>query len=70
MLSGPVLKHCALRPRTASGAPASGNACEAPSKRVRAWSKPSQRPGKEGEMYIGGGVLLLILIILLIVWLF
>jgi hypothetical protein len=26
--------------------------------------------GKEGEMYIGGGVILLILLILLIVWLF
>ena len=47
-----------------------GTTCEAPSKRVQSWSKPSQRPGKEGEMYIGGGVVLLILIILLIVWLF
>jgi hypothetical protein len=45
--------------------------CENPFKRVR--EREQGLPGvqrKEGEMYIGGGVLLLILIILLIVWLF
>ena len=41
--------------------------------RFNGYGSGASLPGvqrKEGEMYIGGGVLLLILLILLIVWLF